>query len=151
MRGPAVAGSQGGKHARREPRDPRAHRRARAGGDWYVAPDGITEDAFDVTIACAPFHEASWTAYEVSFERTGERHASFVFDISPDEGISPASSAPWDGWAAWAGADLVLAWSSTEDPDIGATTSRAARPSARRVPSGHRRRGRSWPGRSRCS
>jgi hypothetical protein len=96
--------------------------RAKAGGDWYLAPDEITEDTFVVTVACAPFGEDSWTAYDVSFERTGERHASFVFDISPDEGISPASSAPWDGWAAWAGADLVLAWSSTEDLDIGATT-----------------------------
>ena len=96
--------------------------RAKAGGDWYLAPDDITEDAFVVTVACAPFGDASWTAYDVSFERMGERHASFVFDISPDEGISPASSAPWDGWAAWAGADLVLAWSSTEDPVVGATT-----------------------------
>ena len=96
--------------------------RAKAGGDWYLAPDEIADDAFVVTVACAPFGEESWTAYDVSFERTGDRHASFVFDFSSAEGISPGSSAPWDGWAAWAGTDLVLAWSSTEDPAIGATT-----------------------------
>jgi hypothetical protein len=96
--------------------------RARAGGDWYLAPGEITEGAFDVTVACAPFGEASLTAYDVSFEWTGGRHASFILDLSSAEGISPGSSAPWDGWAAWAGADLVLAWSSTEDPVIGVTT-----------------------------
>jgi hypothetical protein len=96
--------------------------RARAGGDWYRAPDEIAEDAFHVTVACAPVGEASWTAYDVSFAWQGRRHASFVLHSSSTEGISPASSTPWDGWAAWACADLVLAWISTEDLAIGATT-----------------------------
>ncbi|MFV2064447.1 MAG: hypothetical protein ACC726_13200 [Chloroflexota bacterium] len=92
---------------------------AEAGGDWYLAPDVITPGHFLITVACAPFGESSWTAYEVVFDWDGADHAAFVFDISGSEGISPGSSSPWDGWIAWAGPDLLVAWSYTEDWQLG--------------------------------
>lgn len=101
---------------------------ARNGGDWYIAPPSVDEEASTFIVACDPFEGDSWTAYEVTFHWHGWNAAGFVFDISDEEAISPASSSPIDGWVAWDGSDLILAWSWREEYAIGATTLEGASP-----------------------
>jgi len=84
---------------------------AENGGAWYRASD----DGLLIELAAAPFGD--WTVYQVVFSEVGDRHANFVFDVSGGEGLSPASSSPWDGWVAWSGPEVVVAYRNS---DIGA-------------------------------
>lgn len=104
---------------------------AAEGGEWYIAPESIAPGTFSISVACAPFGERSWETYEVIFDWTGDDYTTYVFDLDPDvsHGLGAmAGGSPWHGWAGWAGSELLVAWRSSEDEQLGASTIEGASP-----------------------
>ncbi len=62
------------------------------------------------------------TEYDVDFTpaRRNEKHASFLFGISDASG-GIASYSPVNGWVAWEGDQIAIAWSYEEGFGVGGT------------------------------
>jgi hypothetical protein len=88
---------------------------AASGGRWYVFDGSI----YTVMVNTSKEAEPDFTAYEVVFETSDERFASFSVDISRYEGITPGSSSPSFGWVGWLNGDVVLAWQWPEGESQG--------------------------------
>lgn len=75
-----------------------------AGGQWWAGQWDSTADQAEVTIAV---HE---TLYDFSFKPTSATSAWVRFDISEhQDGLSPASSSPAEGWVCWGDGEFALA------------------------------------------
>lgn len=79
-------------------------------------PESVTGGRLDFTFTTTQFGSPDPVAFDMRFDwEPGARHATWWQDISGQEAISPGSSAPVWGWAAWRnGEDLLLAMTSDD-------------------------------------